>query len=147
MDEYWARAGCEILFALALVFFLLEKSVPAWPTQEGKDMAGETNPLLDRMRKLHEKADWVFGVLVGLAIREALVDMLPQLAPSWFSHQAGRGVTPQLALEFWRLLLFLLMILRFYLGSVVFFGDARQPRAPDVPQGARAQAVNSGPAR
>src|SRR6185295_4348586 len=79
---------------------------------------------------LHKHAFWLFGVLVGLAIKDALEATVPHLVE--FSHikdlltplqllqpQSGDGLYPDLA----RLVLFLILIVRFYLGSVFYFGD------------------------
>ena len=67
---------------------------------------------------LHRHAFWIYGVIVGLAIREALVDVLPHLfatpfGPVWAHWQ-----------EALRLLVFLLLMIRFYLGSAAYFEEA-----------------------
>jgi hypothetical protein len=70
------------------------------------------------MEKIHTQSFWVYGVIVGLAIREALSRTIPGIVssnpdPGWFVR-----------LETWRLLIFLTMIIRFYLGSSLFFNKA-----------------------
>jgi hypothetical protein len=67
------------------------------------------------MGRLHTQAFWVYGVIVALAIREGLTRTIPHVVfqttdPSWM-----------LRLETWRLLIFLLMIIRFYLGGSIYF--------------------------
>jgi len=70
-------------------------------------------------QRLHPHTSWVFGVVVALAIQEALLKVVAHLVtpstdlPSW-----------QMALETWRLGLFLVVTIRFYLGSAVFYSDA-----------------------
>lgn len=64
---------------------------------------------------LHRHAFWLYGVVVGLAIREALTAVLPHLITPpfenrWESLQEGL-----------RLSAFLILITRFYLGSGYFF--------------------------
>lgn len=70
------------------------------------------------MERIHTQSFWVYGVIVGLAIREALSHTIPNIIssngdPRWFVR-----------LETWRLLIFLTMIIRFYLGSSLFFDKA-----------------------
>lgn len=66
--------------------------------------------------ELQKQALWLFGVLVGLAIKEAITKV--------YGDVVGRG-------EFWggllegaRLFVFLMVILRFYLGAVQYFNAA-----------------------
>ena len=67
---------------------------------------------------LHRHVFWFYGILVALAIRDALLSVIPHIiAPTpdvetWAVYE-----------EVFRLALFLLVIIRFYFGSVVFFGD------------------------
>lgn len=71
---------------------------------------------------LHKDAFWLYGVIVGLAIKEALTEVLPHI----FSLPKP-GVMPAPYghfLEASRLLVFLVLIIRFYLGSVTYFRDA-----------------------
>jgi hypothetical protein len=68
------------------------------------------------MLKAHSHAFWVYGVIVGLAIREALVKVLA--AP------LSSSATPHdMLLNAFRLLIFLGMIIRFYLGSAIYFEE------------------------
>ncbi|MDT7543364.1 MAG: hypothetical protein QOE33_3268 [Acidobacteriota bacterium] len=60
---------------------------------------------------------WLYGVIVGLAIKEGLSEVLP--------HLFTKSVQPFYhLLEGARLLVFLILIIRFYLGAVKFFSDA-----------------------
>src|SRR2546427_5006989 len=81
-------------------------------------------------KPLHKHAFWLFGVLVGLAIKDALEATIPHLVD--FAHiqefltaqqlrqpQAYYSFYPDLA----RLVLFLILIVRFYVGSTYYFGD------------------------
>ncbi|MGH9429812.1 MAG: hypothetical protein ACRD2L_26300 [Terriglobia bacterium] len=58
---------------------------------------------------------WLCGVLVGLAIRQALVQFTPQIVAPGFAFDRAAW------LEISRLALFLLMVIRFYLGAVAVF--------------------------
>jgi len=55
-------------------------------------------------------------VVVGLAIREPLVTVIPRLMPQKLPDW-------QMQLEVWRLVVFLLVIIRFYLGSALYFAE------------------------
>lgn len=64
---------------------------------------------------IHKHAYWLYGVIVGLAIREALGDVLrhaltPPFEQGWVSVP-----------EALRLAVFLIVTIRYYLGSAVFF--------------------------
>ncbi len=66
--------------------------------------------------RLYQNAFWFYGIIVGLAIREALTKVGPHVIGSSPVEAWQRN------LEIWRLILFLLTIIRFYLGSVYYFG-------------------------
>lgn len=74
--------------------------------------------------ELQKQAIWLYGVLVGLAIKEAITRVydhstVPEPQHFW----AG-------TLEWARLAVFLLLIIRFYLGSVQYFYSVyRSPKA------------------
>jgi hypothetical protein len=79
------------------------------------------------MREHHKDFFWIYGVLVGLAIREALTQTLhhtfsiPAAEAAWILH-----------IEIWRTVLFMLMIVRFYVGAVVFFGNVYGASSPQT---------------
>jgi hypothetical protein len=79
------------------------------------------------MREHHKDFFWIYGVLVGLAIREALTQTLhhtfaiPPPDTDWLLH-----------IEIWRSLLFMLMIVRFYVGAVVFFTNVYGASSPQT---------------
>jgi hypothetical protein len=67
--------------------------------------------------KAHNHAFWVYGVIVGLAIREALVKVIAvPLSDSQAAIHSGWMAAV-------RLIVFLAMIIRFYLGSAIYFDD------------------------
>lgn len=66
---------------------------------------------------LHKHAFWLYGVIVGLAIKEGLTEVLPH----FFSKTAKAY---EHHLEGIRLFIFLILITRFYLGAVKYFYDA-----------------------
>ena len=82
--------------------------------------------------QLHEQAFWIYGVIVGLSLGQAMKDVLPQVLPTWFLElaQPAAALTQESGvkwLELLRLIVFLMMITRFYLGSVVFFKKSADP--------------------
>lgn len=76
-------------------------------------MSQQTNP--SREESLSKHALWLYGVIVGLAIKHALETTLPHL------FEPPDDKTWRLVLESTRLFVFLLLIIRFYLGGVVYF--------------------------
>lgn len=66
---------------------------------------------------LHKHAFWLYGVVVGLAIREALTTIVPHLM------EPPDGPFWDVLEDFARLVIFIFLIIRFYLGSA-FFGSA-----------------------
>ena len=79
------------------------------------------------MREHHKDFFWIYGVLVGLAIREALTQTLHHA----FSIPAS-DATWVLHIEIWRTVLFMLMTVRFYVGSVVFFNNVYGAASPQT---------------
>jgi hypothetical protein len=94
------------------------------------------------MLKAHNHAFWVFGVIVGLAIREALTRVMPHAVPLIAQAAALPSLPPvsqaaqdalqaaaalplhHRTLEVIRLITFLAMIIRFYLGAAIYFDEA-----------------------
>ena len=67
---------------------------------------------------LHQHAFWVYGVIVGLALKEALSTVLPHL----LGFLTDLPQSPFAYLwEVWKLTVFLTLIIQFYLGSAVYF--------------------------
>jgi hypothetical protein len=91
-------------------------------------------------KPLQEHAFWLYGVLVGLAIKAGLEGTLPhiiqysQLAELLTPEQLAR---PQATYGFYpdliRLVLLLILIVRFYLGAAYFFGDVYPKEAASAP--------------
>jgi hypothetical protein len=75
------------------------------------------------MKILRQQTFWLYGVIAGLAIREALRTALPSIFPSNFFSEPHVHSDDWLV-ELVRLVVFLLMITRFYFGAVVFFAQA-----------------------
>ena len=75
------------------------------------------------MVRYHNHAFWIYGVIVALAIREALSTVIPHTIPLLAQNQIASQPEPknQLMLEAIRLVLFLAMTIRFYLGSCRYF--------------------------
>jgi len=67
------------------------------------------------MQRLHNSVTFVYGVIVGLAIREALVRTVPDIL------HLTQIVGWRANLEAFRLVLFLSLIVRFYFGSGTYF--------------------------
>lgn len=77
------------------------------------------------MREFHKDFFWLYGVIVGLAIREALTQTLHHA----FSIPAPDALW-MLHIESWRTIVFMVMIVRFYVGAVVFFHKVHGPSSP-----------------
>lgn len=83
-------------------------------------MAYEEIPTGVRSDEIHTHSFWLYSVIVGLSLEEALRHVLPRLGQlSTFNTSERIG----LGLEFIRLALFLCLIVRFYLGGVQFFNQ------------------------
>jgi hypothetical protein len=75
------------------------------------------------LSKSHNHAFFVYGVIVGLSIREALVKVVPHALPALVE---GGAVTPadssaQITLEAARLVTFLVVLIRLYIGAGIYF--------------------------
>lgn len=64
---------------------------------------------------LHPQAAWLNGIVVALAIREGLTQVVPHLTTA--AHDFNWATELQIA----RVFLFLITIIRFYLGSILYF--------------------------
>jgi hypothetical protein len=74
------------------------------------------------MQRLHAHAFWIYGVIAGLAIREALVRAGSHVfLPSSPSFLPADVLPWKLHLEAFRLITFLMTITCFYFGSAFFF--------------------------
>ena len=69
------------------------------------------------MLKVHKHTFWMLGVIAGLAIRESLTKVVTPLLGDANTQVAHNDM----AMEAVRLVVFLAMILRFYLGSAQYF--------------------------
>lgn len=65
---------------------------------------------------LHRHAFWLYGVVVGLAIQQALLSLLPKLIDPNDTRIGSWS-------EALRLFVFLLLIIRFFLGSAAYFDE------------------------
>src|SRR5919205_1649506 len=79
---------------------------------------------------IHKHAFWLYGVLVGIAIKHALDGTIPHIFdPSHIQTQLtpAQLTLPQSQYNFYpdlgRLVVFLILIIRFYLGSAFYFSD------------------------
>jgi hypothetical protein len=87
-------------------------------------------------KALHKHAFWLYGVVVGLAIKEALESTIPHLidpshippSPEYLQQNVPHSFYP----EFLRLVVFLALVIRFYLGSAYFFTDAYEAEDADT---------------
>jgi hypothetical protein len=78
-------------------------------------------------KAIYKQAFWLYGVVIGLSIKEALDSVVPH----WV-HPSAQTVHIEhaLYLEILRLFTFLFLTIRFYLGSAYYFGIAHE--ADDV---------------
>lgn len=78
---------------------------------------------------LHKHAFWLYGVIVALAIQKALLAVVPDVFAAFQTHPAH---PENLRLESYRLIVFLVVTIRFFLGSVAFFEDAYESDDADA---------------
>ncbi|MFN7934992.1 MAG: hypothetical protein U0R19_16800 [Bryobacteraceae bacterium] len=71
---------------------------------------------------LQTHGTWLYGVIISLVLREALVRIVPRL----FSPPITATIS-QLSLEACRLCLLITVLVRFFFGSVKYFGASRLP--------------------
>jgi hypothetical protein len=71
-----------------------------------------------RHAELRVQSAWLYGIIVGLSIREALSGTIPQIISP--KHDVAGWV---IMLAVVRLVIFLVTIIRFYLGSVSYFSE------------------------
>jgi hypothetical protein len=71
-----------------------------------------------KQEALHPQASWLYGVVVALAIREGLAQVIPQI-----TSPLHNGETWAITLQIWRLTVFLFVLIRFFLGSVKYFDE------------------------
>lgn len=83
-------------------------------------MAEATSPHNDGV-PFHTYAFWLYTVIVGLAIEDALGRVLPHVTD--VVYNVFLNVGQETAIQFFRLALFLLLIVRFFLGSVHYFNE------------------------
>jgi hypothetical protein len=77
----------------------------------------------EALRRIYEQAFWLYTIIIGLAIRQVLIEIIPR----FFNHVFTTALplpTPELSpsgfgIELFRSLVFLVVITRFYLGSVL----------------------------
>ena len=91
-------------------------------------------------KTMHQHAFWLYGVLVGLAIKEALAGSAPHIINLYRGTDGLSGAwEPEAA----RLFIFLISIIRFYLGSALFFNETYLTADPEAhPHAARSYAVD-----
>jgi hypothetical protein len=76
-------------------------------------------------KSIHAQAFWLFSTIVALSIKEALSDTIPNLISPPANPAFDRSV------YIVRGLIFLLVIIRFYLGSAIFFEKAHAGEGAD----------------
>jgi len=81
-------------------------------------------PIDENIRK---QAFWLYGVIVGLAIKEALTNVLPHVFRASKAGEMGQHMP-----EVVRLVLFLILSVRFYLGATQYFDEAFEKIHPRI---------------
>jgi hypothetical protein len=76
-------------------------------------------------KSLHSHAFWLYSTVVALAIKEALAETIP-----YFITPPANPVFDRVVYGF-RLLVFLVVVIRFYLGSAIFFERAHAGETAD----------------
>jgi hypothetical protein len=95
----------------------------------------EITNLAKTQETLHKHAFWLYGIIAGLAIKEALSVVVPHVL-SFLSPEAN--VDPNynrtlVVAELIRLVVFLVVIVRFYVGSAFFFESAHLNTSGEKP--------------
>jgi hypothetical protein len=96
------------------------------PSEDSKSVA---------LREVYKQAFWVYTVIIALAIREVLADVLPRVFAYFQATPAaassGQAPEPAFWLEIIRSLAFFIMITRFHLGgTLVLHRLNEQPSLP-----------------
>jgi hypothetical protein len=73
-------------------------------------------------KNVHTHTFWLYSVIVGLSVEEALRHVLPHVGELSLTMPVDKRV--YIATEFVRLALYILLVVRFYLGAVRFFFHA-----------------------
>jgi hypothetical protein len=81
-------------------------------------------------QEIHGHSFWLYTVIVGLSVEEALRHVLPHVGE--LSLSMDRELLLEIVSEFIRLALFLTLVVRFYLGSVRYFSQAHLTEQSDV---------------
>ena len=88
------------------------------------------------LRRIHEQAFWLYTIIIGLAIRQVLIEIIPRSLNYFFSTELHLPTRETLYassfyIELVRSLVFLIVITRFYLGSVLVLAElTRKPGGP-----------------
>ena len=80
------------------------------------------------VEKLHKGADFLYGVLIAVSIEKGIEGFLHVSAHEWFvdpthPHQGGESPHAPEYLMVWRLMILLVMVARFYIGSIRYFTE------------------------
>ena len=95
-------------------------------TNSGASTAAESGVIAARKQALHPHVFWLFGLIVGLGIREALIDVAPALT---FDEEYHTQPQP---LHVLRLCLYIAACFRFYLGGVRYFLAVHDKKPADI---------------
>ena len=90
----------------------------------------ESEDKVKALCKLYDQSFWLYTVIIALAIRQVLIEIIPRFLNHFFTT-AFPLPTPELnPSAFWielvRSLVFLIVITRFYLGGVLVFAELTQ---------------------
>jgi hypothetical protein len=95
------------------------------------------DPKVVGLLKLYEQSFWLYTVILALAIREVLLQILPRVFNHYFAAGLKEPSPPSpgaFYFELLRSLVFLIMVTRFFLGGVLVFTELTQ-KAIDPPDG------------
>jgi len=78
----------------------------------------------------HRHAFWLYGVIIGLSVEEALRHVLPHVSElSFYNHGLDRIKALHIVTDVIQLAVFLTLVVRFFLGSVRYFHEAHTSSA------------------
>jgi len=97
---------------------------------------GESDAKAKALCKLYDQSFWLYTVIIALAIRQVLIEIIPRLLNYFFTTELPLPTPETLQassfyIELFRSVVFLIVITRFYLGGVLVF--AKLTQNPDGP--------------
>jgi hypothetical protein len=91
------------------------------------------------LEKLHKGVDFLYGILIAMSLEKVIEGVMHASSSTWFvdpthphTEEAAVVLHAPAALMYWRTLIFLIMVARFYLGSIRYFDKTYKSHALDL---------------